>query len=455
MFDIFQILISLFAFLLAIGILVAFHEYGHFWMARKLGVQVLRFSVGLGKPLWRKQLKSGTEFVLAAIPLGGYVKMLDGNEQPLTDAQKPYAFNEQSVYKRFAIVLAGPVFNFIFAILAYWLIFTVGVEQKIPIIGTVTPQSIAADAGLETGQEIVKVGEQQTRNWSAVVREIVPYIGEEGTLDITTYQDGQSTLHQLDLSSWEIEGRQADLFESLGLKPFYPPLEPIIDKVLDSEPAQIAGFEPGDKVLAVNDEPLEDWNVFVEKIYANALKPMLVTVLRDGQLLNLEVTPRVRSYLNDPDKGYLGLTVKIPKKLSRQDIRVERWGVLTSLGMAFEKTWAYIKMTYVVLGKMILGDIGLDNLSGPITIAKGAGASASGGFVYYVGFLAIISISLGVLNLLPIPILDGGHLVYYVVEMITGKPVSLKIQLAGYKFGLFLIIFLMTIAFYNDIIRMF
>jgi regulator of sigma E protease len=452
----FNILTSFFAFIVAIVVLVVFHEYGHFWMARKMGVKVLRFSVGLGKPLYSRVSKSGTEFVLAAIPLGGYIKMLDGNEGDVSEEDKPYAFNEQSVYKRFAIVLAGPLFNFIFAVLAYWLIFLVGIEHRIPIIGKVTESSIAQQADLKEGNEIIAVSGVPTSNWSSIVREMVPYIGESSSLEITTKSpDGDVREHQLNLDGWEMKPRKDTLFESLGFEVLKIPLDPVIEEVLDSEPAQISGFKAADKIIEVNGEPIDNWNQFVEIIHKNPLTEMLVVVERGSKDVELLVTPRVRSYINDPDKGYIGVTALIPKDHGREYLRVERWGPVTSLKMSIEKTWGYIKMTYVVLGKMVVGDIGIDNISGPITIAKGAGSSASGGWLYFVGFLAIISISLGVLNLLPIPILDGGHLMYYCIEMITRKPVSIKVQIAGYKLGLFLIIFLMTVALYNDIIRMF
>ena len=451
-----DLLITFVAFIVAISVLVAFHEYGHFWMARRCGVKVLRFSVGFGKPLWSRVSKAGTEYVIALIPLGGYVKMLESSEPNLTPAQKQQAFDTQPVGKRFAIVAAGPIFNFIFAIAAFWCVFLAGVEQQIPYIGEIMPRSIADKAGLKTGQEILQIGDVKTNSWPAVVREMVPFIGEQSEILIQTESpSGEQRLHRLDLSQWQGASRHVGLFESLGIEPLREPLEPLIESVVDNEPAQIGGLRPGDLIISANDEAMDDWNVFVKVIHENALKPIFLQVKRGGQLIDLEITPRIKSVLNDPDKGYLGIKPVLPDNYGQSLMRLERYNPLEALQISCVKTWDYITMTFMVLGKMVTQDISIDNISGPVSIAKMAGSTAQSGWEYFFGFLAIISISLGVLNLLPIPILDGGHLLYYVIEIITQKPVSAKVQLLGYKLGLFVIIFLMTVALYNDIVRMF
>ncbi len=446
--------ISALAFIIAIGILVTFHEFGHFWVARRLGVKVLRFSVGFGKPLLRWQDKLGTEYVIAAIPLGGYVKMVDEREGPVAKEFLPYAFNKKSVYARFAIVVAGPLFNFIFAVLAYWFMFMIGIAGTIPLIGEVKPNSIAMRAGLMPGEEIVSVDHQVTPTWQQVIKQLMVRIGDKNELEIETKEkSGIVKTHFLHLNEWELKGDRPDLLHGLGIVPYELPIYPRINEVLIDEPAMRAGIKPQDVILAVDDKPINQWKEFTDITTHHIGQALKVTILRDGKELDVVMTPRAKEITNGEIAGFVGLVVKT-EKLPDTMLRKERLDPLNAFIAAIQKTRDYIAISFKIIGKMISGDIGLHTLSGPITIAQGAGATIVVGFQYYLSFLALISISLGVLNLLPIPILDGGHLLFYCIEIITRRPVSDRVQVVGFKIGLMLLIFLMAIAFYNDVIRL-
>jgi len=447
-------LISFLAFIIAIGILVTFHEFGHFWAARRLGVKVLKFSIGFGKPLWSIKDKQGTEFVIAAIPLGGYVKMLDEREAPVVENEKSRAFNRKSVWARITIVFAGPFFNFIFAVFAYWLMFMIGISGWVPQIGDVTPGSIAAKAGLVVGEEIVSVDHQPTSTWQQIVKQLMGRIGDKDTLEIQAKQkDGSIKTYHLDLSDWKLKGERPDLLRGLGIESYHPPIPPVIYEVMPGEPASKAGIQPEDVIIGVNGKSINDWKGFTDVVIKSIDRPLVLTIKRHEEIKEISITPRAEESANGEIVGFAGLvvkTVKMPEEL----IRRERLGSVDAFFAAVRKTQEYIAISFRLIGKMIVGELGLRTLSGPITIAQGAGASMVVGVQYYLGFLALISISLGVLNLLPIPILDGGHLLYYVIEAITGKPVPERIQIYGFKIGLMLLIFLMTVAFYNDLLRL-
>jgi regulator of sigma E protease len=450
-----SLIISIVAFLVAISILVTFHEFGHFWVARRLGVKVLRFSVGFGKPLWRFFDKQNTEYVISALPLGGYVKMLDEREGPVSDDQKPFAFNNKPVWARFLIVLAGPVFNFIFAILAYWAVFMIGIVGVIPDIGDIVPNSIAARAGLKAGEEIVAVDHSPTPTWQQVMKQLMRRLGDKDQLEIATKekQTGVNHSYLLDLHQWELKGGKPDLLHALGIEPYQPPIYPVIHEVIFDEPAGKAGILRGDIIKAVNGKPITTWKEFTDVVAKSIQQPVQVTVERNHVTTMLEFVPRAKESDTGEMIGFAGVVVKTTKAPESM-LRKERYGPVVALKIALEKTWEYIIITFKIIGKMIVGDIGLGNLSGPISIAQGAGATAIIGLAHYLGFLAIISVSLGVLNLLPIPILDGGHLFYFLIEFITGKPVSQRFQEIGFRTGMLILIGLMSIAFYNDVIRL-
>lgn len=449
-----QFMISIVAFILAIGILVVFHEWGHFWVARRLGVKVLRFSVGFGKPLWRYQTKSGVEFTLCAIPLGGYVKMLDEREAPVPAEWVSQAFNRQALWRRFLIVLAGPMFNFLFAILAYWLMLMIGITSMVARIGEITPDSIAYHAGLHSGEEIVAVDNVPTLSWQQVYREVLLRLGDRDKLKVVIKtSDGAQDTRWMDLKSWELKGEKPNPLHALGITPYQPPIPPVVSEVIGDTPAAKAGFLPEDEIMAVDGKPIHDWQDFSHYVAPRANHAVTVTISRKGAQEVLTVTPRLKESDTGESVGFVGLIVKIPHVIPPDLLVKERVAPVPAFLEAIHRTQQNIRMTFHLIGKMVMGQIGLKHLSGPISIAEGAGMTAVLGISEFLGFLALISISLGVLNLLPIPVLDGGHLLFYLIEGVFGRPLSEKVQLWGFKLGFIFLIFLMIIAFYNDLVR--
>ncbi|MFO1258871.1 MAG: sigma E protease regulator RseP [Gammaproteobacteria bacterium] len=450
-----DILISLFAFIFAIGILVAIHEYGHFIVARFCGVKVIRFSIGFGRPIFRWQGKRETEYVIAAIPLGGYVKMIDDRQDPpLTPEERPFMFMSKSVWQRIAIVAAGPLMNLLFAVFAYWLMFMIGVQGVIPIVGEVTPNSVAAKIGIQPNEEIVEIEGKPTQTWQEVVLAMVEHIGEEGTITLHTQQKDSDLKkqYQIDLKEWKASEQIEDVLVSLGIVPKQPILPAVVGEVLSGEPSDIAGLEVGDEFLEVNGQTVNTWQETVEHIVVSANKELTFTIKRDGETQHITATPRWFEKEGGERVGYLGVKVKMipfPDEL----VRLQRLSPWTAFTQAIDKTIHYSLLTLDMIRKMILGQVSLSNLSGPVTIAHGAGQTASIGIQYYLGFLALISISLGIINFLPIPVLDGGHLFFYLIEAITRRKVSERVQVVGYQIGFTLIIILMSLGFYNDFIR--
>ena len=443
------------ATLVTLGILVTIHEYGHFWVARRCGVKVLRFSVGFGRALYSWRDRHGTEFVLAAIPLGGYVKMLDEREGDVAPEDAKYAFNRQSVGKRIAVVVAGPLANFLFAIVAYWLLFVVGVNTVVPVIGDVKPDSMAARAGLQKGQEITAVGDVKTPTWQAINIQLLGYIGDSGELLLTTRAlngeiEQRSTLL---LDNWLRGVEQPDPLEDMGVKPYVPPIPPIVGQVLEQSAGERAGLKAQDKITTLDGDAIDEWQTFVAKIKAHPQQPVLLGVERDNQSLLITVTPDAKQLETGEVVGYLGVGAKAfewPAEM-RRDIK---YSVFSAWAPALGRTWEMSALTLASLKKMLVGMISIKNLSGPITIAKVAGASVDKGIEPFLNFLAYLSISLGLINILPIPVLDGGHLMYYLVELVRGRPVSEKVQMMGLRIGMSIIMALMLLALYNDLARL-
>ena len=447
------VLSSVFFFIVALGILITVHEFGHYWVARKAGIKVLRFSVGFGKPLWSKTAGADqTEYVVAAIPLGGYVRMLDEREGDVAPEEVHRAFNRQSLSKRAAVVFAGPLFNFILAIAAYWLIFVVGVTGMKPIVGDVSEQSIAAMGGLQQGDRIVEIGGRTTPTWEVAVVAILDDALDTGEVAIKVEE--ADTARQVEriilLDKIPEDLNRGGLLDFIGIRPYRPLIPPIIGKLAPNGAAEHAGVLVGDKIVAADGQVIDDWEQWVDYVRARPEQAIAVEVERDGARYELEITP-VRV---DGDVGKIGAGVRLlemPEELKSQ----VRYGAGEALINATVKTWDMSILTLRMLGKMVIGDISLSNLSGPISIARYAGYSASIGFISFLTFLAIVSISLGVLNLLPIPMLDGGHLFYYLVEFIKGSPVSEATQILGQKIGVAMLLGMMLLAFYNDILRFF
>jgi len=451
-----EILVSVLAFIVAISVLVAVHEFGHFWVARKMGVKVLRFSIGFGKPILKHMGKDGTEYVISAIPLGGYVKMLgETGDNSLSEEEKAQAHNNKSVYARFAISFAGPAFNFLFAILAYWLVFTIGVEGTKPVIGIVTEASPAAVAGLKTNDEITKINGTNTPIWNVALQAMIPSIIDKQDINIdVTNENGDVRSLTLVLPETTDELEPNELFNTLGFKPWRPPIKPTIGLVVDGDPAALGGILEGDNIIALDQLQVNEWADLVEYVRQRPDQDIKVLVERDG--LEQQLLIHTKSKIEDGKPvGKMGIAPKEYGKYPDEMKVLYQYPVFASLKKSLENTAHYSLFTLKMMGKIITGDVSIKNLSGPISIARIAGYSANAGWARFFDFLAIISISLGVLNLLPIPILDGGHLLYYLIEMIKGSPVSEQIMEMGQRIGIVLLLMLMSIAFYNDISRLF
>ncbi|WP_368230069.1 sigma E protease regulator RseP [Aeromonas sp. R10-1] len=441
------------AFIVALGLLVAVHEFGHFWVARRCGVKVERFSIGFGKAIWRRLGKDGTEYVLALIPLGGYVKMLDGRVDELKPGEESQAFNHKSVWARMAIVAAGPMANFVFALFAFWLMFMIGVPSVKPVVGEVRPASIVAEAGILPGMEIVGVGGEETGDWESVTYALISHLGDDSVqLKLKAANTSYAVDKTLQLAGWKFDPDKESPIGSLGIVPVGGKVLPVVEAVVPSSASEKAGLQIGDRIKGVDGEAITEWAQFVERVQQSPAQPLQVTVERGGSEMTLTLTPdgkKVKGQL----VGFVGLSPQLVP-LPDEYRTLLQYGPLQALWHGVQKTWSLITLTFDMIGKLIGGIVSLDNLSGPISIAKGAGSSADYGLVYFLGFLALISVNLGIINLFPLPVLDGGHLVYFLIEAVTGKPVSEKIQEVGFRIGAAILMLLMGIALFNDFARL-
>ncbi|MCI8211889.1 zinc metallopeptidase RseP [Pseudomonas sp. S25] len=440
--------------LVALGVLVTFHEYGHFWVARRCGVKVLRFSVGFGTPLVRWHDRQGTEYVIAAIPLGGYVKMLDEREGNVPPELADQSFNRKSVYQRIAIVSAGPIANFLLAIVFFWVLAMLGSQQVRPVIGAVEAGSIAQKAGLTAGQEIVSVDGESTSGWSAVNLQLVRRLGESGSVALKVRESGATvdTAHSLELDNWLKGAEEPDPIKSLGIRPWRPALPPVLAELDPKGPAQAAGLKTGDKLIALDGRPVDEWQQVVDWVRERPDAKISLRVERDGSQLDVPLTLAARGE-GKAASGYLGAGVKgidWPPEMLRE----VSYGPLAAVAEGASRTWTMSVLTLDSLRKMLFGELSVKNLSGPITIAKVAGASAQSGIGDFLNFLAYLSISLGVLNLLPIPVLDGGHLLFYLIEWARGRPLSERVQGWGVQIGISLVVGVMLLALVNDLGRL-
>ena len=440
--------------LVALGVLVTFHEFGHFWVARRCGVKVLRFSVGFGMPLLRWHDKKGTEFVVAAIPLGGYVKMLDEREGDVPADQLDQSFNRKSVRQRIAIVAAGPIANFLLAMAFFWVLAMLGSEQVRPVIGAVESGSIAAKAGLGAGQEIIAIDGEPTSGWAAVNLQLIRRLGESGSIQLLVREQGSSadSPRELMLDKWLKGADEPDPIRSLGIRPWRPALPPVLAELDSKGPAQAAGLKTGDRLLALDGKSLDDWQQGVDTVRMHPDTKIMLRVERDGAQIDVPVTLAARGESKAPT-GYLGAGVKAvdwPPEM----IREVSYGPVAAIGEGARRTWTMSVLTLDSLKKMLFGELSVKNLSGPITIAKVAGASAQSGVADFLNFLAYLSISLGVLNLLPIPVLDGGHLLFYLIEWARGRPLSDRVQGWGIQIGISLVVGVMLLALVNDLGRL-
>lgn len=450
-----ELLWNLSSFIIALGILVAVHEYGHFWVARRCGVIVEKFSIGFGKSLWSKTGKDGTEYSISMIPLGGYVKMLDERVDDVPEELKKHAFNNRPLWQRSAIVAAGPIANFLFAVVACWLAFMIGVTALKPVVGHVESNSIFSQAGIESGVELKFISGIKTSDWEAVNMAIVSHIGDE-TMSVT-YSDneniGVDVTKRLDLKDWAFDPEKDSPMLSLGFVPYRPALTLDVANVGASSAADNAGIMVNDRLYSINGKVLTEWQEVVDAIQANPNQAVALVVLRDGMKVSVSLTPDSKEIANGKIIGFAGVSPIY--EAWPEGYRYEKqYGPVVALGKAIEKTGNIIDLTLAMTKKLFTGDVALNNLSGPISIAKGAGATAEYGLVSFLGFLALISVNLGIINLLPLPVLDGGHLLFFAIEGITRKPVSEKIQEIGYKVGTAMIMSLMAVALFNDFMRL-
>ncbi len=438
-----------------LAILIAIHEYGHFWVARRCGVKVLRFSIGFGTPLLRWRDKLDTEYVIAAIPLGGYVKMLDEREGEVAPGEEAFAFNRKPVLQRMAVVSAGPIANLLLAVVAYWFVFLAGESGVAPIIGEVAEGSVAEVAGLEPGQEIVAIDGRQTPTWQAVNFRLLDRIGDTGSISFSVrYPNSDMTfLSEGNLQSWLSGVEEPNLLQGLGISIFRPPVSRTLAQVVADTPAARAGLQVGDQLRSADGVDLPDWDAVVDHVRARPDTPIELGFLRDGELQTTRLVPDSVSLANGETVGQIGVAPH-SEPWPEDMIREFHYGPIAALGLAAQRTGELVMFTLNSIKKMLTGLISHKNLSGPITIAKVATASAESGLESFVAFLALLSVSLGVLNLLPIPVLDGGHLMYYTIELLVGRPVPEKVQMLGYQAGLFIIVGVMILALYNDFGRL-
>ncbi len=444
-------LTSLLAFIVAVSILVAIHEYGHYIVGRWNGMKVLRFSIGFGKPIWMwVHGKDRTEYCISAIPLGGYVRFLDGRERPVSEEDEGRAFNHRPIHSRIVVLLAGPLFNFLFAIVAYWILFMGGIPTLQPAVGSVSPDSYAANAGLEFGDKIVAIGDVETADWETTLVNIFDQVVSGGRVPMTL-EDGDGRQRRATIVIGEDSANLTEpnmLFEGLGFEPWQPPA--IIGELVEGGAAAGAGLAIGDRITSVDGESVKNYRDLVDVVSSLADQQVIVEYSRGGRVTAIDIVIGQQE-IEGEVRGLLG--VRASRDIGSY-YYIRKFGPIDSVTEAAQKTWTSSLFTLRMLGRMVTGEVSIKNISGPINIAQFAGDSAQRGMSEFLAFLALISISLGVLNLLPLPVLDGGQIVYQVIEFAKGSPLSERSQIIGQNFGILALIMLMSFAFYNDIARM-
>ncbi|HGJ5907564.1 MAG TPA: sigma E protease regulator RseP [Arsenophonus nasoniae] len=445
---------SLAAFIIALGVLIIVHEFGHFWVARRCGIYVERFSIGFGKALWRKVDRHGTEFVIALIPLGGYVKMLDERVAPVAPERRHFAFNNKTVGQRAAVVSAGPIANFLLAIFAYWLVFIIGIPSVRPVIEDIQSKSIAEQANISPGMELKSIDGIETPDWNTVRLALISKIGDE-ELKVKVLPIGNPTpiSKVIDLREWHFDPETQDPVLSLGIMPVSARQDPVVRNIQPGSAAALSGLQIGDRIVKVGEQIIDIWHPFTYFVRQSPNVPLLLTIERQGEQQQLTLTPEVKTIAKGQQVGFAGLELSVIPLADEYKI-TQQYGPFYALYQATDKTWQLMKLTVSMIGKLVTGDIKLNNLSGPVSIAKGAGISAESGLVYYLMFIALISVNLGIINLFPLPVLDGGHLLFLLIEKIKGEPVSERVQDFSYRIGAIALILLMGLALFNDFSRL-
>lgn len=444
-------MLTIVAFIGAISVLVFIHEFGHYWVARRCGVKVLRFSIGFGKVIYTRIIGE-TEWVVSLIPLGGYVRMLDEREDPVPADQVQYAFNRKPVWQRMAIVAAGPIANFLLAIVLYWVVMLHGVPGLKPTLGDIPAGTPAAIAQMQAGETLVRINDEPVPSWQEVRWALLELALQQTEVRIEAWsRNGMLVTHILSLSGLETKDLEDDFLDKLGLHLYQPTILPVVGQFAPNSVAQAAGLQLGDVITRINDQPIHHWHELVAIVSSHANEVLRVSVLRGNVPIDLSITPRAEEKTG---QGKFGIGPKIDKSEWDALFVEVSYPPMEALWQALRKTWETSSVSLKMFGKMLLGEVSVKNISGPVTIADYAGQSAEMGWMSYLGFLALISISLGVLNLLPIPLLDGGHLLYYAVEWIKGSAVSERGWELGQKVGIALIGTLMIFALYNDLNRL-
>ncbi len=448
-----SIINNLLAILITIFVLIAVHEYGHFIFARLFKVNVTHYSIGFGKALWQHQTRTGMQVRVGMFPIGGYVKMLDARERPVATADLPYEFTHKPIWQRFLIILAGPLFNIIFAVLAFWFIYMVGIKTVPPVIGHTIPQSFAARAELPAHAEITQIANTTTPDWQRVLMTLLMQIGDHRNVNVQVRHQDQLQNYALDLQGWQFNPMQPQLLKSLGIIPFMPKIPPIVGELVKDSPAAHAGLQKQDRILKINDTEITSWNQLLKLLRSNPALPLRATIKRAQQIISLTINPEIKKHVSG--QRYLFLGIKpLHNKWPISLLREIQYPPFKALAVATADSAYILKFNLIMLGKLLTGKISLQSLGGPISIIEGAGLSLHNSVLMFIKFLAIISLAIAFINLLPIPGLDGGHLVYLIIEKIRGKPISIAVQIVGLRIGLILLFILLVQASVNDITRL-